>query len=113
MVPKPGVECPVGVATTICTFTDVPVPKWLAAAAASAWTCASLGLAGTAAACDQTPASRPGCAPAPYWPTVASHAVPPTEPRNRVRYGCSPLGSDVQPQRSTKTWGRVWTGPPK
>jgi len=37
----------VGVATTMCTLTELPVPKWLAAATAWAWICASVGCLGT------------------------------------------------------------------
>lgn len=54
-VPKPDVECPVGVATTISVFTDDPTPKWLAAAA-SLWICASVGLAGIGVLSDHVPA---------------------------------------------------------
>ena len=61
------------------------VPKWLAAATAWAWICASVGCLGTVALWDQVPASRFPDDPAPYWLTIDNQEVPPTDDRNLVR----------------------------
>src|SRR6266568_2388501 len=83
-VPKPGVECPVGVATTICTLAELSVPKWLAAFSASCWICASLGLAGIGVGSEKVPPNVMFEPAPPYWFTVVSHELPATEDRNCV-----------------------------
>src|SRR5438445_52770 len=77
-LPKPAVECPVGVATTISTLDEVPVPEWAGPADAAA-------VAGVAPASpSETPMNRV-LIPAAARTAVRRRGRPPVGNRDRMR----------------------------